>query len=50
MEGAAFSTYTDLQAHIRINHPHTCLEYGQLCALQHGFKKHIEAKYSSQDG
>lgn len=50
IKGAAFSTYTDLQAHIRINHPHTCPECGQLCASQHGLKKHIEAKHSSQDG
>lgn len=50
IEGAVFSTYTDLQAHIRINHPHTCLEFGQPCASQYGLKKHIEAKHSFQDG
>ena len=49
MEGAAFSTYADLQAHFRIKHPPTCLECGQLCASQRGLKKHIEAKHSSQD-
>lgn len=48
IEGAAFSTYADLQAHIRIKHPPTCLECGRRCASQRELKKHIEAKHSSQ--
>ena len=47
MEGAAFSTYADLQAHIRIRHPYLP-RMRQLCAPQRGLKKHIEAMHSSQ--
>lgn len=48
IEGGAFSTYADLQAHIGIKHPPTCLECGQRCASQRELRKHIEAKHSSQ--
>lgn len=48
IEGAAFSTYADLQAHIGIKHPPTCLECGRRCASQRELKKHIEVKHGSQ--
>lgn len=47
-EGVAFSTYADLQAHIGIKHPPTCLECGRRCASQRELKNHIEVKHDSQ--
>lgn len=48
IEGVAFSTYADLQAHIGIKHPPTCLECGRQCASQRELKIHIEVKHDSQ--
>lgn len=48
IEGVAFSTYADLQTHIGIKHPPTCLECGRRCASQRELKKHIEVKHDSQ--
>lgn len=48
IDGVAFSTYADLQAHIGIRHPPTCLECGRRCASQRELKIHIEVKHGSQ--
>ncbi|KAK5123363.1 hypothetical protein LTR85_002795 [Meristemomyces frigidus] len=42
-----FPTYTDLQAHIRTDHPPTCAECGKQCASNRALKAHIDIDHSS---
>lgn len=48
IEGGAFSSYADLQAHIGIKHPPTCLECRRRFSSQIALKQHIEVKHDPQ--
>ncbi|KAK5018179.1 hypothetical protein LTR39_001133, partial [Cryomyces antarcticus] len=44
-----FSTYTELQEHIRIDHPPECPHCNQLCATQRELRTHIEIHHADVD-
>ncbi|KAI4158903.1 MAG: hypothetical protein L6R39_000462 [Caloplaca ligustica] len=42
---AAFSTYAELQGHIKVYHPLRCDNCGQVCHSQRDLKSHIEVRH-----
>ena len=46
---SSFPTYSELQEHIKLDHPPTCTECGLRCSSQRELKNHIDVRHGALD-